>query len=212
LLALAMGVRKFWKDQAPGAITAPAAGEATHDALRLRYLGGGHGDGCNNEDDRFSLARRRFHHLTFYGFMLCFAATVLGTLYHYALGWPAPYDFSSLPKLLGTVGGVSLLAGSAGLLHLHLRRHPEQGDLRQRPMDLGFIALLMLAAVSGLALMLARGSAAVPLTLSVHLGAVMALFLTLPYGKFAHAVYRGAALLKWAAEKRRPSRLQLGGE
>ena len=44
------------------------------------------------------------------------------------------------------------------------------------------------------------------LLLAVHLGVVMALFLTLPYGKFAHGVYRCAALLKWAIEKRRPSR------
>jgi citrate/tricarballylate utilization protein len=40
----------------------------------------------------------------------------------------------------------------------------------------------------------------------------MALFLTLPYGKFAHAVYRVAALLKYQVERRQPSRLQLGSE
>jgi hypothetical protein len=33
--------------------------------------------------------------------MLCFAATSVATLYHYLLGWPAPYDLPSLPKLLG---------------------------------------------------------------------------------------------------------------
>ena len=48
-----------------------------------------------------------------------------------------------------------------------------------------------------------------PLTLCIHLGSVMALFLTLPYGKFAHGIYRSAALLKWAIERRQPSRLQL---
>jgi hypothetical protein len=47
--------------------------------------------------------------------------------------------------------------------------------------------------------------------LAPHLGVVMALFATLPYGKFAHGVLRCAALLKWAIEKRQPSRLQLGG-
>jgi len=41
---------------------------------------------------------------------------------------------------------------------------------------------------------------------------VMALFLTLPFGKFAHGVFRAAALLKWAIEKRQPNRLQLGAE
>jgi citrate/tricarballylate utilization protein len=34
----------------------------------------------------------------------------------------------------------------------------------------------------------------------------------LPYGKFAHGIYRCAALLKWTAEKRNPPKLQLGNE
>jgi citrate/tricarballylate utilization protein len=40
----------------------------------------------------------------------------------------------------------------------------------------------------------------------------MALFLTLPYGKFAHGVFRAAALLKWAIEKRTPSAVSLPSE
>jgi citrate/tricarballylate utilization protein len=40
----------------------------------------------------------------------------------------------------------------------------------------------------------------------------MALFLTLPYGKFAHGVFRSAALVKWAIEKRRPGALKLGDD
>jgi len=51
-----------------------------------------------------------------------------------------------------------------------------------------------------------------PVLLCLHLGAVMALFATLPYGKFAHAGYRVAALLKWAIEKRQPTRLKLGSD
>jgi citrate/tricarballylate utilization protein len=51
-----------------------------------------------------------------------------------------------------------------------------------------------------------------PLMLAIHLGAVMALFLTLPYGKFAHGIFRTAALLRFAVEKREPNRLGLGGE
>ena len=48
--------------------------------------------------------------------------------------------------------------------------------------------------------------------LAIHLGIVMALFLTLPFGKFAHGVYRSAALLKWALERRQPNRLGLGSD
>ncbi len=33
--------------------------------------------------------------------------------------------------------------------------------------------------------------------LVVHLGVVLALFLTLPYGKFVHGLYRGMALLRY---------------
>lgn len=213
VFALAMGLRRFWRSEAaPGPLSGAAAGEAARDALTLKYLDGGHGQGCNNADDAFTLARRRFHHLTFYGFMLCFAATAVATLYHYALGRPAPYDFTSVPKLLGMVGGVALLVGTTGLLRLNLRRHALQQDPAQKPMDRGFIALLFLTAASGLALMLARGTPALGLMLSLHLGAVMALFATLPYGKFAHGIYRSAALLKWAIEKRQPSRLQLGDD
>src|SRR5690606_40868595 len=67
-LALALGVRRFWREVSPGAASPPAVAEAVHDTLRLKYLDGGHGHGCNEADDRFTLWRRRFHHFTFYGF------------------------------------------------------------------------------------------------------------------------------------------------
>jgi len=224
IVALAVGVRRFWRDITPAAdlpcgqepllaaARGPAAAEATHKAAALSYLGGGHGDGCTNEDDRYSLARRRFHHLTFYGFLLCFVATGVATLYHYALGWHAPYPLTSAPVVLGTLGGIGLLAGPAGLLWLGLRRHPLQGDVAQRPMDRAFIALLLLTSATGLALLAWRDTAAMGALLAVHLGVVLALFLTLPYGKFAHGVFRCAALFKHALEKRLPSRLQLGAD
>jgi citrate/tricarballylate utilization protein len=215
-LALSLGVRRFWRAVTPATtgapMTTPAAVEATQDVLQLTYLDGGHGEGCNNEDDAFSLSRQRAHHLTFYGFMLCFAATSVATLYHYVLGWQAPYDLPSLPKVLGVIGGVSLLLGTAGLFKLKFQRHPMHGDAAQKPMDYGFIALLFFTSLTGLALWLARDSAALPALLAAHLGVVMALFVTLPYGKFAHGVFRIAALLRSAVEKRQPKTLGLSSE
>ncbi|HXD41966.1 MAG TPA: tricarballylate utilization 4Fe-4S protein TcuB [Ramlibacter sp.] len=209
LVALAIGASRFWRQAAPGPASRAAAAEATFDALRLKYLDGGHGEGCNDADDRFTLWRRRFHHLTFYGFLLCFAATGVATLYHYVLRLPAPYPVTALPVLLGIAGGLGLLAGPAGLLWLNLGRHPLHGDPAQAAMDRGFIALLLFNSITGLALLAWRDSVAMPLLLAVHLGFVMALFATMPYGKFAHAIYRAAALLKWAIERRQPSTLRL---
>ena len=216
VFALAMGVRRFWRDVTPATsgapLSAPATLEATDAVLRLKYLDGGHGDGCHNEDDAYTLKRRRAHHLTFYGFMLCFAATSLATVYHYVFGWAAPYDLPSVPKLLGAVGGVMLMLGTAGLWHLNRTRHALHGDAQQKPMDLGFIALLFLVSSSGLALWLARSTPALALLLCLHLGAVMALFATLPYGKFAHGVFRTASLLRHAVEKRQPNPIGLGAD
>ena len=222
-LALGLGVRRFWREINHGTrgtenlggeaeVNSPAAREAALSALSLQYLGGGHGEGCNNEDDAWTPWRRRFHHATFYGFMLCFAATSVATLYHYLLGWTAPYDLPSLPKVLGVAGGLSLLIGTAGLFYLKLKRHPLHGDAAQKPMDYGFIALLFFTSATGLALWLGRDSVALSLLLAVHLGVVMALFATLPYGKFAHGIFRSAALLKWAVEKRLAKPAGPGGE
>lgn len=215
-LALSLGVRRFWRDITPATsgapLSSPATAEAADAVLRLKYLDGGHGDGCHNEDDAYTLSRRRFHHFTFYGFMLCFAATSVATLYHYLLGQPAPYALPSLPKLLGVVGGVSLALGTAGLWRLNLKRHVMHGDAAQKPMDRGFIALLFLTATSGLALWLARGTPALALLLCLHLGAVMALFATMPYGKFGHGIFRTASLLRHAVEKHQPNPIGLGAD
>ncbi|MDT4870481.1 CitB: CitB domain protein [compost metagenome] len=79
-------------------------------------------------------------------------------------------------------------------------------------MDLGFIALLFLTSATGLALWLGRGTPTLAVLLCLHLGAVMALFATLPYGKFAHGVFRTASLLRHAVEKRLPNPIGLSAD
>jgi citrate/tricarballylate utilization protein len=212
ILALLIGLVRFWREITPGQVSGVAVGEAAHYALKLKYLDGGHGDGCNDEDDKFTLRRRIYHHFTFYGFMLCFAATSVATIYHYVFGWEAPYGYTSLPVILGTVGGIGLLIGPVGLFYLNKRRSPLHGDKAQQPMDRGFIALLFWTSLTGLALLIWRDTSAMALLLAIHLGVVMALFLTMPYGKFAHGFYRCAALLKSSIEKRMPNKASAGSE
>lgn len=224
IAAMAIGAARFWRAVSPTAsghpadiaaaarARVPAVAEAVGDVARLRYLGGGHGEGCNEDDDAFTLWRRRFHQLTMYGFLLCFAATCTATLYHYIWSLHAPYAFTSAPVVLGSLGGIGLIVGPIGLLWLNLKRDALRTDVAQKPLDRGFILLLLLVSITGFALLLLRDTGAMALWLAIHLGTVMALFLTLPYGKFAHAVFRCAALLKYNIEKRMPNRLGLGGE
>ena len=205
LAAFAVGFVRFWRDtgERDSAFTPGPALGAVRDAVVLRYLDGG-GDGCTYPDEKPSFARRTFHHLTFYGFLLCFAATSTATIYHYALDWKAPYPFWSLPVLLGTVGGVGLLAGPAGLAWLKRRRDPELADPAQRGMEAGFLALLFLTSLTGLALLAFRETVAMGMLLVAHLGVVLALFATMPYGKFVPALDRLAALARFHLERRRP--------
>lgn len=216
VLALGIGVFRFWRTANPTAgmpvDSSSAALEATGDILTLTYLDGGHGEGCNERDDRFTLKRRIYHHFTFYGFLLCFAATSIATLYHYILGWHAPYPYLSLPVILGTLGGIGLLIGPTGLFVLNMQRHPDHGDAAQRGMDRGFIALLFLTSLTGLLLLILRDTQWMGLLLAVHLGVVMAFFLTMPYGKFSHGIFRSAALLKNSIEKRMPNNIGLSAD
>ncbi len=209
LLPMAVSARRFWRGLATEAVSSAAIGEAAGNVLTLKYLDGGHGEGCNEGDDRFTLARRRFHHFTFYGFALCFASTCVATLYHYVLGLNAPYALSSAPVLLGTVGGVALIVGCCGLFRLNVRRNALPENRTRVAMDRAFMLLLLGTSASGLTLLAWRASSAMPVLLAAHLAFVLALFLTLPYGKFMHGIYRSLALLKWTIEKRRPSSLAL---
>lgn len=212
IFAMVISSIKFWQTIASDPATLLAGSDALHDALTLKNLGGGHQAGCNEADDAFSLLRKRFHHLTFYGFMLCFASTSVATLYHYLFGWQAPYGYTSLPVVLGTLGGIGLVIGPVGLLYLNMKRHPLHGDKNQKPMDIGFITSLLSISITGLALLAWRETSYMGILLALHLGFVMGFFLMMPYGKFAHGIYRSLALLQNAIEVRQGKSVRVGAD
>jgi len=176
--------------------------QAIWDVLRLKYLDGG-GHGCNYPDDRFSMIRRNFHHAVFYGFMLCLASTTVAFFYDHLLHLSAPYPFWSWPVLLGTVGGLALLIGTGGLLYLKRRMDREPAAPETFGMDVVFTVLLFLTSLTGLLLLGLRTTPLMGSLLAVHIGFVLGLFITMPYGKFVHGIYRYAALLKNAVEQAR---------
>lgn len=203
LIAMVAGLRRFSEAIAGPAsppITLANLVRAVWAGVTLRHLHGS-GSSCVSGEEVRSPWRRWFHHLTFGGFALAFASTSVAALYHSAFGWEAPYPYGSLPVVLGTLGGVGLLAGPLGQWWLGRRRDPALGDPEQRGMDDALLLLLWLTSATGLLLLVFRATAAMRPLLLVHLGVVLALFVVMPYGKFVHGFYRLAALARDQAEQ-----------
>ena len=206
LAAIVIGMARFWRLVGAPPVRDIGVGEigrALHDAFTLKYLGGGSDLGCTYPTEEPSKLRRLFHHFTFYGFLLCFAATTTGTIYHYGFGWIAPYSYFDLPSIFGTTGGIGLLIGTAGLLALKRNTATQPvGTAATRSLDDALLVLLFLTALTGLVLHALRGSELLGTLLLLHLAVVMALFLAMPYGKFIHGFYRIIALVGYALEQR----------
>jgi citrate/tricarballylate utilization protein len=202
---LSAGAVRFWREtQGPisEVIDLGAFWQATQDAFGLTYMKGG-GAGCNYPDASFSPLRRWFHHLVFYGFVLDFASTSVAAFYDHFLKWKAPYPLVSWPVILGTIGGVGLLIGTGGLLFMKWQSDRDLADERMMNLDVAFLLLLFLTTVTGLLLLALRDTPIMGTLLVIHLAVVAGLFLTAPYGKFAHVFYRYAALVRYAVEQRR---------
>jgi citrate/tricarballylate utilization protein len=180
------------------------AGQATRDVLTLKHLHAT-GEECVDAEEERRPWRRWLHHCTFYGFALCFASTTVAAIYHVIFGWIAPYAYVSLPVVLGTAGGIGLVVGPAGLLVLDSRRDAALMHASERSLGLAFLTMLLLTSVTGLLLLVMRSRPIMPPLLVLHLAIVLALFITFPYGKFVHGIYRGAALLKFRREESTPN-------
>ncbi|MHA3980647.1 tricarballylate utilization 4Fe-4S protein TcuB [Halovulum sp. GXIMD14794] len=204
LASLAVGLRRYWQATGGGDVQLSDLKDALGLVAKMRNLAGGHGDGCNFEDeDRFSQGRRHTHQAVMYGFLLCFASTSVATLMHYGLGRHAPYAFWSAPKLLGVSGGLLMVLGCAGMIALKLKADRNLGAPSAWSGEIAFILLLGFVGLSGLALYALGQTAAMPALLVAHLGAVLAFFLLTPFTKMAHGFYRLAALVREAANARR---------
>jgi citrate/tricarballylate utilization protein len=209
LVALALGARAFWRDIAPPSSKGAwlrALPRSIRDAVTLRHLGGRNVDGWGDRIERPARVRRLFHHAMVAGLAASFASTSVAAFYERVLGWRGPYPVNSLPVELGTVGGGLVLVGVAGLFWLKGRADHATGAPETLSADKAFLTLLAAVVASGLALRFLRETPAIGLCLTVHLAFVLAFFLVLPAGKFVHAIYRSAALLRATIENNRAIR------
>lgn len=203
VIIIALSLRRYWHSIGGGQLRISDAIEGFASAAKMRNLSGGHGEGCNFEDeDRFSNARRYAHQATMYGFLLCFASTALGTVMHYGFDLEAPYGLFSLPKLFGIPGGLLLSLGTFELGRLKLKSNRDLTDARSWGGDMGFIVLLHLVSTTGLLLYALGGNALMSGLLALHLGLVLSFFLLTPYSKMMHGFFRLASLMRDAQKKR----------
>jgi citrate/tricarballylate utilization protein len=142
-----------------------------------------------------------FHALVVLGVLAALASTTVAAIMQELLGQLPPYPILSAPVVLGSFGGIAMIVGASGLLALKARasRSLIAGEMLR--MDVAFLVVFDLVSITGMLLVVLRDSPLMPTLLLVHLATLAALYATIPYGKFAHVVYRLLALFQNRRER-----------
>lgn len=192
-----LAVGRYWQDT-HGRLADLASprlwGRALATAATLRHMRGGGEEECAYPGEAPTPARRHAHNLVFYGFLLCLASTISAGVMQDFLGLQPPYAIFSVPVVLGTIGGIALIIGCAGLLALKRRSARDQTTETMVRADHGLLAALLVLAVTGVLTLVLRDTAAFGVILLIHLGAIVYCFAVAPYTKFMHGVYRLLAI------------------
>ena len=142
----------------------------------------------------------RTHLLAFYGFLGLVATTTSVGIGIYAFEYLTPWPPWHPVKILGNLSGVAVIVA---LLMFGYRRIADKTQAgKSTYADWLFLDILLLTTLTGFLSQITRligiGAIAYP-TYFVHLLFVFFLLVYLPYSKFAHVVYRTAAMLHDAA-------------
>jgi quinone-modifying oxidoreductase subunit QmoC len=192
-LASWTGGRRLWRSLGQGApragsMPAALAAVAVEIAAHRRF-----GD-CG------SAGWRRLGHLAlFWGFVGAAATSGLLVIAMYVQGEAMPLAQAHPYKILGNLSALLLLLGSGILIANRLTQERRLGGSTAFDWFLnGVVALVIVTGVLAelLRLLVGRGVpvAAAASVYVVHLAAITTLFLTFPYSKFAHVVYRTLAM------------------
>jgi citrate/tricarballylate utilization protein len=179
---------------------------ALGEAFTLRYLRGGNAGGCYYPSQRTSNSRLILHMLVFYGFISATIATISAFILQDGFGQLPPYPIVSVPVIFGAAGGIAMIVGATGMLYLKWRSDRAPADGKTYNLDWLFLLSLDSVSLTGMLLLVLRESALMPALLVIHIATVLALYVSAPYGKFAHFVYRIAALVQNRLEERQRAR------
>jgi ferredoxin len=156
---------------------------------------------CDDPDANrpFYLKRWFLHFATMWGFLGLLGATMLDYGLELvgvkATGTPVPLWYPV--RLLGTLAGIALIYGTSVLMSRRLRK-ADRTSLHSTASDWIFLSMLWVSGITGFALEVGLYLPQVPQwgypMFLVHVGVAMALVLLVPFGKFAHVLYRPVAL------------------
>jgi len=142
--------------------------------------------------------RRMGHLLLFWGFVGAAVTSALLIVAIYIQGYEMPLSLLHPYKILGNLSAVALVIGGGILVTTRLADRDRAGH--STAFDSFFTAVVALVIATGVLVELARlvtaGTPELAVGLYVlHLGVVTTLFVTFPYSKFAHMLYRTLAMV-----------------
>ncbi len=145
-----------------------------------------------------SAARPRFtsHFLLLWGFVGAAVTSALLIVGIYVQKLPMPLALSHPYKILGNLSAVLLVVGGTLLVVTRLGNRDAAGA--STAFDTYFLGMVVLVIVTGVLSEVARFAFSTELAFAIyitHLGVVLNLFLTFPYSKFAHLLYRSLAMV-----------------
>ena len=150
-----MGWRRYWHHTGAKWGGMRDLVDAVKASASMRHLGGDSASdvisapGCPNGDDQSSNLRRIYHQLTMYGFLLCLPQhRLVRSIIMGLVG--GPLWLFRIASGLGTVGGIILCIGTAGLFFEKRRLHPAVKHESGLGMDYAFIVSLFLVSFTGL--------------------------------------------------------------
>lgn len=175
---------------------------AAYDVLGEKWFKGG-GAGCNypEREERGSYRKFASHALVMYGFLLDLLATVSAFVEQDFLGIYPPYPVISVPVVSGLAGGLVIIAGVILFLYYDSKGGNPRGK-KMEGLDRIFLVTLLMTAVTGITLFTVRSTTFMGILLLIHLSFVGMLFISAPYGKFIHLVYRYLSIARYYQEKR----------